>query len=109
MVKTMSKYHNKKINGFDSIKEMTRYGELQLLERAGKIQGLDRQVRFELIPNQYDDNGKCVFRAISYIADFVYWKDSMFVVEDCKGFKTKEYQLKKKMMYYFHRIKIKET
>ena len=105
----MSKYNNKKIDGFDSIKEMKRYGELCILERAGKISGLDRQVRFQLLPNQYDDNGKCVFRGVSYIADFVYWKEGRFVVEDVKGFRTKEYMIKKKLMYYFHRIKIKET
>ena len=105
----MSKYNNRRTNGFDSIREMNRYQELKLLERAGKIQGLDRQVRFDLIPNQYDDNGKLVYRGIYYVADFVYWKDHMFIVEDCKGFRTKEYQIKKKLMYYFHRIKIKES
>lgn len=105
----MSKYNNRRTNGFDSIREMNRYQELKLLERAGKIQGLDRQVRFDLIPNQYDDNGKMVYRGIYYIADFVYWQNHVFVVEDCKGFKTKEYQIKKKLMYYFHRIKIKES
>lgn len=105
----MSKYNNKKVAGFDSIREMARYQELQLMERAGKIQGLDRQVRFDLIPNQYDDNGKLVCRGIYYKADFVYWQNHVFIVEDCKGFKTKEYQIKKKLMYYFHRIKIKET
>lgn len=105
----MSKYKNTRIDGFDSIKEMKRYSELCLLQRAGKISGLERQVRFELLPNQYDDNGKCVYRGITYIADFVYWKEGSFVVEDVKGFRTKEYMIKKKLMYYFHRIKIKET
>lgn len=105
----MSKYNNKKVNGFDSLREMGRYQELQLMERAGKIQGLERQVRFDLIPNQYDDNGKLVYRGIYYKADFTYWKDHQYIVEDCKGFRTKEYQIKKKLMYYFHRIKIKET
>ena len=104
-----SKYGNKKINGFDSIKECSRWNELKILEKAGKINGLDRQVQFNLLPAQYDDDGKCVFRGVSYYADFVYWQHGKFVVEDCKGFKTKEYQLKKKMLYYFHRIKIKET
>ena len=105
----MSKFNNRRTNGFDSIREMNRYQELKLLERAGKIQGLNRQARFDLIPNQYDDNGKLVYRGIYYIADFVYWQNHVFVVEDCKGFRTKEYQIKKKLMYYFHRIKIKES
>ena len=50
-----NKYHNHKFHGFDSIKEAKRYSELCLLQKAGKISGLDRQVRFELIPAQYED------------------------------------------------------
>lgn len=105
----MSKYNNKKVNGFDSLREMGRYQELQLMERAGKISGLTRQVAFELIPKQYDDNGKFLYHGITYIADFTYWKDGAYIVEDCKGFRTKEYQIKKKLMYYFHHIKIRES
>ena len=104
-----NKYGNKKVNGFDSIKEMKRFQELALMERAGKIQSLDRQVRFDLLPSQYDDNGKFLYHGITYIADFAYWKDGKYIVEDCKGFKTKEYNMKKKLLYYFRHIKIKET
>lgn len=93
----MSKYHNKKSGGFDSLKERKRYYELRLLERAGKISGLTCQVRFELIPAQYK-NGKCVERACNYIADFTYWENGNFVVEDCKGFKTDVYKIKRKLM-----------
>jgi len=105
----VNKYGNKRTNGFDSIKEFNRYQELKLLERAGKISGLSTQVPFDLIPKQYDDNGKFLFHGITYVADFTYWKDGQYIVEDCKGFKTKEYQLKKKMLYYFRHIKIKES
>lgn len=104
----MSKYHNKKSGGFDSLRERGRYRELQLMERAGKIQGLSRQVRFELLPSQYDEK-KCVFRGVSYVADFTYWEDGRFIVEDVKGVKTDVYRIKAKMMYYFHHIRIKET
>lgn len=104
----MSKYGNQKWGGFDSKKERMRYQELLLLEKAGKIQGLTRQVRFELIPSQYDGK-KCVERACNYIADFTYWKDGEFIVEDCKGFRTKDYIIKRKLMYYFRKIRIKET
>ena len=69
----MSKYHNKKILDFDSTAEMRRYGELCLLQRAGKISGLDRQVKFNLLPPQYDEEGKLVFKGVYYKADFVYW------------------------------------
>lgn len=104
----MSKYHNKKGWGFDSKKERLRYQELLLMERAGKIQGLTRQVRFELIPAQYQ-NGKCIERACNYIADFTYWVGNEFVVEDCKGFRTDVYKIKRKLMLYQRHIRIKET
>ena len=52
-----NKYHNKKVTvdgiTFDSVKEARRYSELILLQRAGKIKDLRRQVKFELIPKQY--------------------------------------------------------
>jgi hypothetical protein len=106
------KYGNRAVtlNGekFDSHKEARRYGELVLLERAGQISNLERQVRFELIPSQYRD-GKCVERAAHYIADFVYMEDGKKVVEDTKGFRTKDYILKRKLMLMVHNIRIKEV
>ena len=103
-----SKYGNKKYNGFDSKKEANRYAELALMQRAGVIQNLRRQVKFELIPAQYID-GKCVFRSCSYIADFVYEQNGETVIEDTKGFKTPEYIIKKKLMLQVYGILIKET
>ena len=88
---------------FDSQKEYSRWGVLRLLERAGKISDLKRQVSFELIPKQ---NGE---RACSYIADFTYWKDGQYVVEDCKGYRTEGYKIKRKLMLWVHGIKIHET
>jgi hypothetical protein len=88
---------------FDSIKELNRWGVLRLLERAGKIQHLQRQVKYELIPKQDGE------RACSYIADFVYHEDGKLVVEDCKGYRTEGYKIKKKLMLWVHGIKIKET
>lgn len=119
------KYKNKKIvyNGikFDSRKEYKRYCELALLEKVGQITNLELQKTFELIPAQYEyyerynKNGKklkdgkiCLERAVCYKADFVYQENGKTVVEDTKGFKTKDYILKRKMMLYFHNIKIKE-
>lgn len=105
----ISKYHNRKEDGFDSRKEKGRYKELQLLQRAGEIKELQRQVRFHLLPNQYKD-GKCILRGTDYIADFTYrLRDGTFVVEDCKGFRTAVYKLKKKMLYDKFGILIKET
>ena len=108
----MNKYRNKKVtrNGitYDSQKEAQRHAILKMLERAGKITDLRRQVKFELIPAQRE-NGKVIERACSYIADFTYYENGVYTVEDAKGYKTPEYKLKKKMMLYFHGIKIKEV
>ena len=113
-----TKYHSRKVTRggitFDSVKEANRYQELLLLERAGAIQDLKRQVEYVLIPAQYEvaegkKKGKCLERAVKYVADFVYSEGGKIVVEDTKGFKTKDYILKRKMMLYFHKIKIKEV
>lgn len=94
---------------FDSKREANRYAELLILERSGQITGLNRQIRYELIPLQKDESGKCLERAVSYIADFVYKDiDGQTVVEDTKGMRTKEYVIKRKLMLYIHGIRIKE-
>lgn len=111
-VNRLSKYGNRKITidgiTFDSRKEANRWRELSLLERAGKITGLQRQIRFELIPSQ-KIGGKVVERPVHYVADFVYQEDGQTVVEDTKGVKTKDYILKRKMMLHIHGIRIREV
>lgn len=106
------KYHAKKteLDGitFDSRKEAQRYAELKLLERSGAIHNLRRQVRYELIPAQKKD-GKTIERACHYIADFVYEENGKTVVEDVKGFRTKEYVLKRKLMLQVHGIEVREV
>lgn len=108
----MSKYHSTptEVNGirFDSKREANRWAELRLMERAGQIQKLKRQVKYLLIPSQYRD-GKCIEREASYIADFVYIKAGHLVVEDCKGFRTPEYKIKKKLMLQLYDIRLVET
>ena len=110
----MSKYGNRKVGTpygvFVSQHEYDRFCELQLLQKGNRISGLDRQVQFELIPAQYID-GKCVERAVKYIADFVY-KDNMTgekIVEDAKGYRTPDYIIKRKLMLHMHHIRIRET
>ena len=102
------KFGNKPQHGFDSRREERRYQELLLLERAGKITDLRRQVKFELVPAQYE-NGKCIERATNYYADFVYTEGRQLVVEDCKGYQTDMYKLKRKLMLWIHHIRIRET
>lgn len=106
------KYHNTKVRAgdevFDSRREYNRWCELRLLERAGKISDLKRQVRFRLIPAQ-DVDGACRERPADYIADFVYTKDGAQIVEDAKGVRTPEYILKRKLMLWVHGIAISEV
>lgn len=130
-MRSRSKYHSKKVNvngiDFDSKKEAARYRELVLLERAGRIQNLQTQVKFVLIPAQYEryerispktgkrlqDGVRAIEKEISYIADFVYTENGKRVVEDVKGYKKgtaySVFTIKRKMMLYFHNIRIKET
>lgn len=116
------KYQNKKtvVDGkvFDSRKEAARYKELKILESVGEISDLVCQQKFVLIPAQREQDvigvrggvkkGKLLEKEVSYIADFVYLRDGQTVVEDTKGFRTKDYIIKRKMMLYFYGIKIEE-
>lgn len=107
MAKVTSKYHSKKvvIDGitFHSQKEGDRYIQLKLLKNAGLISGLELQKSFELQPT-FKKNGK-TYRKIVYIADFCYFDNHLnkYIVEDVKGFRTKEYALKKKMFEYVYK------
>lgn len=111
----MSKYHSKKTlrDGilFDSKAEADRYTELKLLEKAGLIQDLKLQPEYELQPKfKYH---KKTERAITYKADFEYMEGVTTVVEDVKGFVTKDFAIKRKLflhkygdIYDFRLIKV---
>lgn len=111
-----NKYGNQKIviDGVerDSLAESNRLEQLKILQRVGAIQNLQYQVKYELIPKQQGENRN--ERAVTYIADYVYdvvMPDGPLrqVVEDCKGHRTKDYIIKRKLMLYVHGISIKET
>ena len=117
------KYGNAKIeidgHIFDSRKEASRYIDLSLLQKAGEISDLQMQVKYVLIPAQREPDsfgskggirkGKLIEKECSYIADFVYKdKAGKTVVEDVKGFRTKEYMIKRKLMLFFREIRIRE-
>ena len=123
-----NKYRNKKVivNGkiFDSEKEYRRYRELLLLEKAGAITDLQRQVKFVLIPTQYEtyerygkrgqrikDGKRCIEKECAYYADFVYYENGKQVVEDTKSdpTKTESFVIKRKLMLYIHGIRVREV
>lgn len=94
---------------FDSKKEARRYQELKLMEKAGVIDHLHLQPKFEILPKHKDIEGNTV-RAVVYKADFHYFdlEQRIWIVEDVKGFKTPLYKLKKKLVEHKHKIKIVE-
>ena len=133
-----TKLNNQKVTidgiEFASKKEGNRYCELKLLQRAGKIQNLEIQKKYELIPAQYEEVptgeyykvGKkkglpktkrvCIEQSLVYIADFVYNDENgQAVVEDVKGYRDTssatyaKYVIKRKLMLYIYKIKIREV
>lgn len=119
-----AKYRNNKItignDTYDSMKEYRRYLDLLALLNAGEITELKRQVKYILLPAQREPDmigkrggirkGKLLEKEVAYYADFVY-TDSQgeTIVEDTKGIRTKDYIIKRKMMLYFHKIRIHEV
>lgn len=125
----MNKYRSGKltIDGmtFDSHKEYHRYCQLYLLSKMGEVSELQRQVKFVLIPTQREASksfymrgekkgqpreGKLIEKEVAYYADFVY-RDNQgrLIVEDVKGVRTEAYKIKRKMMLYFHGIRVQEV
>lgn len=121
------KYKNKKIeiDGilFDSTKEGKRYLVLKQALDKGEIQGLQLQVKYEIIPSikeEYVEHLKTKDKIktrtlqlpITYTCDFQYMKNGGLVVEDVKAspkMLPKEFILKEKLMFWKYRIKIRKV
>jgi hypothetical protein len=87
---------------FDSQREANRYIQLRYLLTLGEIRELNLQVAFEL-----NEGGT---HSLRYVADFTYYtKDGEYVVEDSKGFRTKEYRKKRKLMKEVLGIEVREV
>jgi len=99
------KYGNKKtvIDGktFASKREAGRYALLAALQQCDRISNLRTQVRYPLLVNGV--------KVCAYVADFVYHENGREIIEDSKGFRTREYILKKKLMKACLGIDIKEV
>ena len=102
----MNKYNNKRVlySGilFASMKERDRYIYLREMEKQGRIKQLD-----QIIPKND------IFRAVYYIADFVYSRDGEKIVEDVKGYRKgvayNLFKIKQKLMYHVLNIVVKEV
>ena len=127
-----NKLHTKKITvdgeTFASEKEFKRWQELLLLQKAGEISDLQKQVKFVLIPGFFEyhprysektgkrlkDKKGCVEKESAYVSDFVYTdRDGHVVVEDTKGCRKgatyKLFVIKRKLMLEKYGIKVLET
>lgn len=106
----MRKYRNIKTyvgdELLDSKKEARCYSTLMLLQRAGAIRDLQRQVPFVLLDAYTNNKGEKI-REIKYLADFVYYdiQKSQWTVVDVKSAatRTQVYKLKKKLFEYKYR------
>ncbi len=92
---------------FDSKREARRWQELKLLERAGEIERLERQVPFSLVVEGQ--------KIATYTADFRYWTTALpkeRVVEDVKSAPTakkRDFVLVRKLMRAIHNVEIMVT
>jgi hypothetical protein len=89
--KRTSKYGAKRMTvdgiGFDSKRESRRYLTLKDMQANGEIKRFHRQVKFDL------EGG------VIYICDFqVFHLDDTVVYEDSKGVRTKEFNMKRRMV-----------
>jgi Protein of unknown function (DUF1064) len=110
--KKVSKYRNEKgkVDGlkFDSLKEKKRYGQLKMREKAGEIRALRMQHSFPIVVNGVKI---CEYRSDFDYSEIGAGQDGMdkWIVEDCKGFKTPAYIMKKKLLRAVWGIEILET
>lgn len=107
------KYGNRKVlvDGitFDSQAEARRYGQLMILQRAGRISGLTRQVAFELARGVKLHGEKRARPPVRYVADFVYSDPTQpgIIIEDVKGMDTPLSRLKRHLMKTVHGLDVR--
>lgn len=113
----MNKYHARKVEidgeTFDSQAECRRWCELKLLERAGQISRLERQVKLALhfngTPVKIRSKGFPNGRACKYTADFAYFENNVRVFEDYKGKDTEASRLRRAVVEAIYNVEIRVT
>lgn len=95
---------------YRSKRERDRHQDLLLLQRAGKIAGLVREVAYVLAPKVKIEGEDRARPAVRYVADFVYSdvQTGTVTVADAKGVQTPVYRLKKHLMKSVHGIDLIE-
>jgi len=87
---------------FDSQGEARRYGELRLLEMAGEISQLSLQPPFVLQEGFRDTWSGKKEQAVEYTADFRYFENDHWVVEDFKGHSTEAFRVRWRLVKRKH-------
>lgn len=85
---------------FPSKREAREYQRLAALERAGVITDLELQPRYDLVVN-----GVKIGR---FTGDFRYRENGKVVVADAKGYRVRDYILRKKLMLALYGIAVLE-
>ena len=87
--------HKVEYNGikFDSAFELDCWQYLEQLAKEDKINNLQRQVKFNLIP------ANSVYRALNYVADFTFFVKDKYIVADAKGLVLPEFKIKQKIFF----------
>ena len=93
---------------FYSALEYSRWRQLNTQLEKGMISNLERQVKYLLVPRQFDERGNLLEKAITYTAEFRYSVNGRVVLEDTKKHDTPDYIMKRKLMLYLHGIRLKE-
>lgn len=92
---------------FDSQKELKRYAQLQILQKAGEIADLRVHPRFPLAVNGV--------KLGEYEADFAYRRGDEEVIEDCKGYRSRQdaayrlFLLKARLVKALYGIEVQEV
>lgn len=93
---------------FDSKAELAYYQKLLLLERAGKITKLGRQVAYELAPSVKFKGDKRAKPAMKLIVDFVYVDErGETILDDVKGMVTAVFRVKQHLMKSVHGLEVR--
>ena len=86
---------------FHSKGEANRYSQLKLLERLGDISDLSLQPSFPLVVNDH--------KICTYKADFKYIEDGQEIIEDFKGYDTRDSKMKRYLLKALHGIDVRIT
>jgi len=92
---------------FDSKRELRRWGELQIRERAGEISKLERQVTYVLAPSVKIEGESRARPALRYKADFRYVEAGQTIVADAKGHADEAFRIRQHLMKSVHGIDVR--